>query len=83
MLISLSSTQDIKIFGESSEVLPTITQEQYRQIMLLLNKVKLHPKANLEGNLFCLQSFISSWIIDTSDTDHIASHHLFLTFLPC
>ena len=59
---------------------PSFTQEQYQQIMALLNNGNAQSKANIAGQLspFCLSSHISSshsnkWIIDSGATHHITS----------
>ena len=62
---------------------PSFTNEQYQQLLALLNDGNAHPKANIAGQLvpLCLSShtrntYSNKWVIDSGATDHITSFRL-------
>lgn len=66
--------------NESSSTAPNFTNEQYNQLLALINSGNSTPLVNLAGST-CLSSFLTkeSWIIDSGATDHMASSPQLLT----
>ena len=61
--------------------IPTLIQEQYQQILALLNDGNAQPKANVTGQIIplCLSSHTrtihsNKWVINSSETVHITPY---------